>query len=63
MGDEGKVVGVSHPGGFAVCGFSATLASYLEIASDSGLTTVAARPRLPQFLHDIPQLQRLAGTS
>ena len=57
LGTKAKPPGTGPQGGFAVCGFSATLASYLEIASDDGLTTVGARPRPPESLHDIPELQ------
>jgi hypothetical protein len=48
--------------GFAVCGFSTTLARYLEIASDNELTTVAGRPRLPKFLHDCSSTSKARET-
>jgi hypothetical protein len=35
-----------------LCDFSATLASYLDIAGDDGLTTFGATPSLSEFLHD-----------
>jgi hypothetical protein len=49
--------------GFAVCGFSATLAGYFEIASEDGLTTAGARARMPEYAWIILQLRgsRIAG--
>jgi hypothetical protein len=44
-------------GGFAVCGFRATLARYLEICKPHRLTTVDVGPRMSEFLHDIPNFE------
>jgi hypothetical protein len=44
-------------GGFAVCGFRATLARYLEICKPHSLTTVDVGPRMSEFLHDIPNFE------
>jgi hypothetical protein len=63
MGDEGKAVGSLMADGFAVCGFRATLARYLEICKRRW---VDPGPRSTEdtrasSLADFPPLRRLAG--
>jgi hypothetical protein len=57
LGDVGKAVGSQPADGFAVCGFTATLARYLEICKPHRLTMVDVGPTMSEFLHDIPNFE------
>jgi hypothetical protein len=49
MGKKAKPPVSTLAGGFAVCGFTATLASYLEICKRHRLTPVGVGPKIPEL--------------